>query len=144
MQFLSHHCPLAIVLSMLVACGAANDPQSRVQRAEEYLANGEFRASMIELKNALQEDPDNIDARVLLGEVSIAMGQTEAAASELQKAAGLGAAESRIRMPLGEALLAQRAFDAILSRFTISAGDPAVDKLEIHQLRGRADRKSVV
>ena len=72
---------LVAALATLTACGLADDPASRIERAAEYQANGDYRASMIELKNALQEEPDNVDARIMLGEVSLELGEPEAAES---------------------------------------------------------------
>jgi putative PEP-CTERM system TPR-repeat lipoprotein len=116
----------------------ADDPASRIERAAEYKENGDYRASMIELKNALREEPDNVDARIMLGEVSLELGEPVAAESELHKAERLGAPESRIRGPLGQALLAQGANEAVLYRFPIDADQGAEDRFEIHLLRGQA------
>lgn len=129
---------LAAVLATASACGQANDPASRIERAREHLAKAEYRTSMIELKNALQQEPGNVEARIMLGEVSLAVGQAEAAEKEFNRAAGLGAPDSRIRMPLGAALLEQGAYDAVLSRFQVAPGDSDQDRYEIHLLRGQA------
>jgi putative PEP-CTERM system TPR-repeat lipoprotein len=127
-----------VAVSTLTACGLADDPASRIERAAEYKENGDYRASMIELKNALREEPDNVDARIMLGEVSLELGEPVAAESELHKAERLGAPESRIRGPLGQALLAQGANEAVLYRFPIDADQGAEDRFEIHLLRGQA------
>jgi len=129
---------LIVALATLTACGLADDPASRIERAAEYQANGDYRASMIELKNALLEEPDNVDARIMLGEVSLELGEPAAAESEFHKAERLGAPESRIRGPLGEALLAQGANEAVLSRFQMDADQVADARFEIYLLRGRA------
>lgn len=129
---------LLVILGVLAACGPASDPASRIERARQHQANAEYHTSMIELKNALQQEPENVEARIMLGEVSLAMGQAEAAEKEFNRAAGLGAPESRIRMPLGQALMNQRAFDAVLSRFEVMSGDADQDRYEVHLLRGQA------
>ncbi len=65
-----------IVVCLLIVLGASNEvsgasSQDFVARAEAYRAKGNLRASIIELKNALQKDPRNPDARLSLGQVYI-------------------------------------------------------------------------
>ena len=62
---------------------------------------------MIELKKVLQNNPDNRDARLLLGEVSLLTGEAAAAEKELRRAQELGIPREKLIIPLGRALLAQ-------------------------------------
>ena len=60
-----------------VALGARacrNDPASYVASAKAYLAKSDYKAAIIELKNALQKAPDNGEARYLLAKSLLATG----------------------------------------------------------------------
>ena len=56
-------------LAMLVALSACEEPDAEafVRRARDYRETGDISASIIELKNALQQEPRNPQARFLLG-----------------------------------------------------------------------------
>jgi hypothetical protein len=47
----------------LAGCGDRTTDVEHVQRAREHQAKQELPASIIELKNALQKNPENSDAR---------------------------------------------------------------------------------
>src|SRR5688500_20146373 len=58
---------LALALAAAVfACGA-DDPASLMASAKQYMAKRDFNASVIQLKNMLQQSPENAEARYLLG-----------------------------------------------------------------------------
>src|SRR5258708_29306235 len=65
----------------------------RLQRARSFRDEGKLQASVIELKNVLQKNPDNAQARLLLGEVYLDLWQSPNAEKGLLKAKQLGAAE---------------------------------------------------
>ena len=69
----------------LAGCGH-NDPAALVASAKNYIAKGDFNASVIQLKNALQKDPKNAEARYLLGLSLLKSGDAGAAEIELDKA----------------------------------------------------------
>ena len=47
----------------------AMDKQKYLEDAHRYFESGEYRAAVIQLKNALLIDPDDGDVRLLLGKV---------------------------------------------------------------------------
>ena len=47
--------------------GCADDPEALVASAKALLAKNDNSAAIIQLKNALQKDPDIAEARFLLG-----------------------------------------------------------------------------
>ena len=71
------------------------------------------RAAVIELKNALQRDPDNAEARLLLGEVYVLVGDGAAAEKELGVAERLGIEKAKFVVALGRALLLQGRFEPL-------------------------------
>lgn len=75
----------ALVLS---ACGGET-PESMVVSAKAYLQKSDTKAAVIQLKNALQGNPDMAEARFLLGKAMLESGNPTAADVELRKAADL-------------------------------------------------------
>jgi putative PEP-CTERM system TPR-repeat lipoprotein len=139
---------VGLVFALLVALPCApyarTNPQPEPKPASVFYEDGLTRmntgdaaGAIIQLKNALQQDPNHLPARIALGAANLRSGDAAAAEKELRIALGLGAARDQVYPVLGNALLAQRKFSDILD--TIKSGDPASDGgFEIVLLRGRA------
>ena len=108
------------------------------EAAIKGMNDGEFDAAVIHLKNVLQDNPDHIPARILLGQAYLRQGRGSAAEKELRNALWRGADEDHIFVPLGNALLLQRKYDVILE--DIKSSKPGfTGNFEVHTLRGRAN-----
>ena len=110
-----------------------------VQEAESYLQSGEINAAMIQLKNALRQDPDNARARLLLGETYLKQGQGAAATKELSRARKLGTDVNEVLVPLGRALIMQGAHQKVLDDIQVPEDASAPLKAEILALHGQAE-----
>ncbi|WP_207479396.1 XrtA/PEP-CTERM system TPR-repeat protein PrsT [Arenibaculum pallidiluteum] len=86
--------PIARILAVsslaLLAAGhaEANDPErSRrfLREAVQELDDGKVQAAVIQLRNALQQDPENLDARLLLGRIHLQNSDAPAAEKELRR-----------------------------------------------------------
>ena len=121
---------------MLAACGLGMTAEQRVDKAREYMNGDNVPAAIIELKNALQEDPVNIEARLLLAEASFRAGDTETAVKEYERAIDLGAEPDTFRLDYAEALArtgrAERALE-----FADPAAVPG-EAARAHWIRGLA------
>ena len=63
------------VLFFAISCGEGEDRQQKyLERAEKYFAEENYDKARIEVKNVLQINPKNNDARHLLGEISFKDG----------------------------------------------------------------------
>ena len=109
-----------------------------IQRAKDMQNQGDLKGSIIELKNAVQKDPNNAQARWLLGKAYIRFKLGDSALKELEKARDLGVSESALRPYLGQALLLTRDFQRILDDIQVPAGTPAPERAQILQLRADA------
>jgi len=77
---------------VLIVSGCDNKtPAEHLEDAQSALAEGEANVALIELKNALNKESDNVLARTLLGQIRLQQGDVETALKDLQRAVDLGA-----------------------------------------------------
>ncbi len=84
---------------LLAACSQAT-PQELLQRAQQYQSENEMSSAIIELKNALQQDPNFGAARLMLGELYLTSGDPASALKELERALDAGIEKSVVLEPL--------------------------------------------
>lgn len=94
---MAEHCVLSrlipsslLVVAILTGCGGQTTDEY-ISSAQGYIQNNEQQAAVIELKNALKQEPDNIKARRLLGVSYLETKQVALAEKELLQALKLGA-----------------------------------------------------
>jgi putative PEP-CTERM system TPR-repeat lipoprotein len=98
----------------LTACSKSQDTQALISEAKAYQKKGEAKAAIIQLKNALQKNPDDREARQLLGIIYHESGDAQSAEKELRKALSLGASPAEVLPTLGKVLLLQGQFQKVL------------------------------
>ena len=115
----------AIVLVMLTISLTAYSASTAeyIKEAHSYMEEGKYRSAVIQLKNALQQDPDSAKARYLLGYVYLKAGDPASAQTELSRAIELGFDKDKAVVDLGKAYLMQGQADKVLS--DIDASDKA-------------------
>ena len=94
-----HYRSKAIVVALALALpltGCGKSPEQHFKQAQELLQKSDYKAAVIELKTVLQAQPDNRDARLLLGEVYIKKEAYPDAESELSKARSAGMPDERV------------------------------------------------
>lgn len=94
---------------LMSGCGFFVGTETRLIRATEQLEHGDFRGAEIELKNVLQSEPGNGQARYLLSRVSLELGDAASADKELRFAYDAGfervkafELDSRIKLALNQ------------------------------------------
>lgn len=127
-------CSLLLASSLL---GAATTEQY-IQEAEAYLKKGEARAAVIQLKNALQENPTSIEARLMLGRIYLQAGDGASAEKEFERAKRLNAAKSYWELPLARAYLLQGKYQEILDGIQEQPDASPEDRAAVWLLRGDA------
>lgn len=97
-------------LLALSACDVFRDADQRVERADKMIAAHQYREAAIELRNALQNEPAHIQARVRLAEVELQLGDAASAEKDLRRAIEQGASATehaelmaRIDLAFGQA-----------------------------------------
>ncbi len=133
----------ASALAGLLVLGAC-DPRGSasveelLKQAQEHRAAGNLRATVIELKNALQKEPENGLARMLLGQAFIDLGDSASAEIELRRASELGTEPQRTMLLLAEARLMQGRFDQMLRDFPVGDELAPETRAALLALRARA------
>lgn len=79
---------LLLAALIVTACGG-DSPEKLLGSAKEYMAKRDNKAAIIQIKNALQADPNQPEARFLLGKALLDSGDASAAELELRKALDL-------------------------------------------------------
>jgi cellulose synthase operon protein C len=77
-----------LLAGLMLASGGCDflvSPKQRYERAESFVAKGDYRRALVELKNALQKQPDLHEARALLAEVALWLGDPGSAQIELDR-----------------------------------------------------------
>ncbi len=128
----------ALALALLVGCGQGAAATDHYERASAYYAEDNPRAAIIELRNALQAEPDHVDARALLGRVYVATEDMAAAEKELSRALDRGAPPQALLVDLGIALFGLERHEELLERVNAEPDWPAATQARIEALRGRA------
>lgn len=111
--------------------------QPYVEDAQRYLDAGNIRAAIVQLKNALREDPSNTDARFMLGTIYLGIEDGVSAEKELRSAYNQGLDSDDLRERLGEALLLQGKYQVLLDEIHAEGLDPE-QHATVLNLRGRA------
>lgn len=104
----SNYSWLAILVSVvwLSGCGQITLSESRMlENARVYFSDGAFRSSVLELKNILQKNPRQGEARYLLGRIYFKVGDYKSAEQEFRKALDSGWDAEKPVVALAETLL---------------------------------------
>jgi putative PEP-CTERM system TPR-repeat lipoprotein len=127
----------ALALSALFGCGGP-DPDALMASAREYMDRRDFNASVIQLKNVLQQAPGNGEARYLLGLALLEQGDPVGAQIELEKALERGFAPDELQIALARSALAKGEAAAVLERFGTSTLSGPAAQAELRALVGMA------
>jgi Flp pilus assembly protein TadD len=104
-----------------VSAAWAKDAQPYVDKAQGYIAKGNFSAAEIELRNAEREAPKDPHIRALLAQVYLKRGDFKNAEREARAARDLNGPEAEYILTLADAMMRQGKFADIASE--IKPGD---------------------
>lgn len=130
----------ALYTGVQTSVWAAIDPepaQSLYEEAVDYFRLGSLPEASIQLRNVLQQEPEHLPARVLLGRILTQQDRPHAAIKEFEKALSIGGDENLILVPLARAYLKIARPDYVITAFNPSGHEPAVDGM-LMQLQGEA------
>jgi putative PEP-CTERM system TPR-repeat lipoprotein len=127
-----------LLLAVITGCDAARAEKNPLDQARDFLRKGETKAAVIELKNVLQGDPEDADARMLLGESYLKLGDGPSATKELEKARDLGVPKERWIVSLARAYLLQDKPKAVLDQIKPDEDLNDTLKAQVYGIRGLA------
>ncbi|TMH12156.1 MAG: PEP-CTERM system TPR-repeat protein PrsT [Betaproteobacteria bacterium] len=107
---------IAAALLALAGCGPQN-PDGLVASAKGYIAKSDEKAAIVQLKSALQKDPDHAEARLLLGQMLLATGDPNGASVELRRALDLGQPAGVVVPVLARAMVAEGRYKELLDQY---------------------------
>ena len=127
------------VVILGLASGCTQDAAQLLQSAKELEAKGDRVAAILNLKNALQQDPNDGVMRYMLGRLYNDTFNPVAAEKEFLKARKLGVVEEgRVEVALARALRAQGKFEELLEKVSVSPSFEVAAQASVLALRGRA------
>ncbi len=109
------------LLASLLLAGCSEDPERLVASAKQFAQEGEREAALIELKRAIEVDPDFAEARFLLGKSLLTGLDAPAAVIEFRKAMDLGYAADEVVPELARAMFLQGESEKLLDEFGAKA-----------------------
>ncbi|WP_157264942.1 XrtA/PEP-CTERM system TPR-repeat protein PrsT [Azohydromonas aeria] len=108
---------LCLASALLAGCKVEQKVPELMASAHQYLERDDYRAAALQLRNALQQEPNLAEARLLLGQVLLEDGQLVAAGVEVRKALDLGAAQEQVVPLLARVLLSEGKPEVLLERY---------------------------
>ncbi len=104
-------------VSLCMAGCFGDSPESLMASARKHIEAKDSKTAVIELKNVLQQQPENAEGRFLLGKLLLDSGEAVSALVELQKAQELGYDPERLNPVLARAMLNNGNAQAVVSTF---------------------------
>lgn len=127
------------LITAISACSGQKTDLEYLESAKKYAAQGDYKSHVIELKNALQQNPQNADARYLLALAYLSEQQGAAAQKELERAIEYGMPSSELTDELALAYYYQYKFDDLLLNTIDHQSLSAEDQAKVLFYRGMAN-----
>lgn len=109
----------AILTAGLSGCNRTQSTETLLTEANTYRQKGDIKAALIQLKNAVANNPENGEARLALGSLQLSSGDFVTAEKELVRARSLGIKDDRVLPLLGKAMVQQNKFKEALDLITL-------------------------
>ncbi len=140
----THVVLLAVALVVVAGAWGAyhvlthKDTGDYLREAETALARGDPKAAAIALKNVLQIEPDNAQARYQLGRLYVEVEDYLAAEKALERAQALKHAATDLPLLLARTWLALGQPERVIEALPVAAEAKPSDQAALHALRARA------
>lgn len=132
---------LTLAVLVLMGCDKISSDayDSNMASAKKAFDQKDYASSIIELKSALQKNPESADARLLLGRAKLEDGNGADAEKELRLALVHGAAPETVAKYLYLSMSMQGKFEELLKEpIGVPVNTPPMDKALFYAYRGQA------
>src|SRR5262245_47094051 len=119
-----------------VGCDVATPPEERLVRAERLLDAGRYNEAVVEIRNALENQPDDARALLDLARAAVQIGIVDSAKPALDRAAAAGAGPVAVADRRARLQLQSGEFAPLLE--ALEAGRIPVPEPRRSELRARA------
>lgn len=128
-----------VLVGVLAGCGKTDTRTSEevLQSAKQKETTGDYRSAIIEYRNALQKQPDNLEARLRLGQAYLKFKLGLEAEAELKIAEKGGADRDALLVPMGETMLLLGKYKELIDN--IKPGENTPFDIRAQVVRMRAD-----
>ncbi len=130
--------PVCLLIILFFPSPGFSDTTQNYQKAQQASAQGDFKTAQIHLKNILQEQPDNLQARIALADVYIHTGDGVAAEILLKKLIQQGVDDPEIQVMWVKANLVQGKFKHVTDQISNITRLPPNYIGRIRALQGQA------
>ncbi len=130
---------LTLTITAVSGVSAAADVATMLKQAEQNLEAGQPRTAEIQVKNALQADPDNARALLLLSRAYVELEHPESALRELERADLMGADHAQVLALTAHAYLQQQNYKGVLDHVRNDENMPKSGQADVIALRGIAE-----
>lgn len=121
----------ALVFSLLVAACTGATPDQQIQSAKDYLKKNDTKAATIQIKNALQQNPELGEPRFMLGTILLNDGNASAAEIEFRKALAAKYPDGLVVPELARAMLMMGQANKLVDEFGKSRFDKPAANAEL-------------
>ena len=134
----SHAALLALTATVLLSACGRDDPASLIGSARDYQAKGDHNAAIIQLKNVLQKQPENGEARLMLGRSALILGDAPTAEKEFRKALEYGQPQAVVVPLLVDAMVQSGGAEKVVKEFGATKLDDPAANAELQARLGEA------
>jgi putative PEP-CTERM system TPR-repeat lipoprotein len=128
----------SVVLALTLAACGGDSPEKLMASARDYLAKNDDAAAVIQLRNVLQKNAQNGEARLLLGTTLLRQGDPLAAERELRRALEFGQPVAAVAPALARAMLELGRADALVKEFGATKLDAPASAADLRATVGEA------
>jgi putative PEP-CTERM system TPR-repeat lipoprotein len=128
----------AVIAAALVAACGQPAPDKLMASARDYIAKKDYNAAAIQLKNVLQKQPNDAEARYLIGVALLELSDGQGAEQQLRKALELGFGAEPIYPLLARAMLEAGRPDRVLAEMADKTVANAAGQADLHVSLGNA------
>ena len=119
---------LALFAAALLAGCGKQDAGELLRSARDYQAKNDHAAAIIQLKNLVQQQPQNGEARLLLGRSHLAVGDADSAEKEFRRALEYGQPAATVTPLLAQALIDAGSPEKVLADYgAMKLDDPRAE-----------------